>query len=215
MSKLIHPIRLPQAPVAPKKEVLNKKKRKAAQVDSSGPSRSAGPSNPKPPKPSTNIYVSNLPPGTTSSQLESIFSRAGLLLTNDDGSARIKLYTNPDGSLKGDALISYFKEGSVDLAVTLFDDTELVLGSGEGNIHVEKAEFKGPSKYELEREKKQEQEQEKQGQVGEYGEGVGEAGPDKKKKKKEPIDVGKKRARERYQALQRWVQMLRVLCERF
>lgn len=35
----------------------------------------------------------------------------------------------------------YFKEGSVDLAVTLLDDTELELGAGYGNLRVREAEY--------------------------------------------------------------------------
>ena len=54
----------------------------------------------------------------------------------------MKLYTNPsDGSFKGDALIVYFRAESVDLAVQMLDDSELRLGSGEGNMRVSAADF--------------------------------------------------------------------------
>ncbi|KAJ9108136.1 hypothetical protein QFC19_002603 [Naganishia cerealis] len=100
------------------------------------------------PRPVTDVYVSNLPLRTTVDLLARIFGRAGLLMTDDDGNPKIKLYTDEAGAFKGDALISYFKGESVDLAVTLFDDTELEMGSGEGNIHVSKAEYKQKSRRE-------------------------------------------------------------------
>lgn len=38
-------------------------------------------------------------------------------------------------------MVVYLQAESVELAVRLFDDTELELGSGEGNISVKKAEW--------------------------------------------------------------------------
>lgn len=64
-----------------------------------------------------------------------------MLLIGDDGEPRIKLYNDADGKFKGEALVIYFKEGSVSLAVTLLDDTELVMGAGEGNMRVKEAEY--------------------------------------------------------------------------
>jgi HIV Tat-specific factor 1 len=74
-------------------------------------------------------------------QLASVFSKAGVLLIGDDGEPRIKLYNDADGKFKGEALVIYFKEGSVSLAVTLLDDTELEMGAGVGNMRVKEAEY--------------------------------------------------------------------------
>lgn len=63
------------------------------------------------------------------------------MLIGDDGEPRIKLYYDESGKFKGEALVMYFKEGSVDLAVTLLDDTELVFGSGLGNMRVREADY--------------------------------------------------------------------------
>lgn len=64
-----------------------------------------------------------------------------MLHVGDDGKPRVKLYYDEDGRFKGEALIMYFKEGSVDLAITLLDDTELELGAGYGNMRVRTAEY--------------------------------------------------------------------------
>ncbi|WRT68944.1 uncharacterized protein IL334_005926 [Kwoniella shivajii] len=89
----------------------------------------------------TAVWVTNLPPNTTVDLLASVFTKAGVLLIDDEGNPRIKLYHDDEGKFKGEALIMYFKEGSVDLAITLLDDTELELGSGYGNIKVKVAEY--------------------------------------------------------------------------
>jgi HIV Tat-specific factor 1 len=73
--------------------------------------------------------------------LSSVFSKAGVLLLGDNNKPRVKMYYNDSGKFKGEALIMYFKEGSVDLAITLLDDTELELGGGFGNMRVKVAEY--------------------------------------------------------------------------
>lgn len=46
------------------------------------------------------------------------------------------------GRFKGEALVMYYKETSVELAITVLDDTELRLGStGEGRMKVRRAEW--------------------------------------------------------------------------
>lgn len=133
--------------------------------------------------------------------LARIFGRAGLLMTDDEGNPKIKLYTDDSGAFKGDALISYFKGESVDLAVTLFDDTELEMGSGEGNIHVSKAEYKQKSKREDEDAQKK-----SQGETKVPSNAVtGAAKPTGKKGKKPPKErtEEQKRAAKRIRSLQR------------
>jgi HIV Tat-specific factor 1 len=61
----------------------------------------------------------------------------------DSGSPRIKLYTNEDGTLKGDALIVYFRPESVQLAIQVLDDTDFRFGQPAemGNMRVKEADF--------------------------------------------------------------------------
>ncbi|EPZ33746.1 hypothetical protein O9G_002384 [Rozella allomycis CSF55] len=59
----------------------------------------------------TSVYVSQLPEDVTVKDLE-----------------RIKIYHDEHGNPKGDALITYFKPESVDLAISLLDETEIAPG---------------------------------------------------------------------------------------
>ncbi|MCJ1252486.1 hypothetical protein MMC24_000292 [Lignoscripta atroalba] len=92
----------------------------------------------------TAVYVTNLPPSTTVDELESVFSRCGVIAEEiDRGKPRIKLYTDDAGKLKGDALIVYFKAESVDLAVQILDDTDFRIGESApgGKMRVVAADF--------------------------------------------------------------------------
>lgn len=211
--------------MAPKQHILNQRKRKQAEVDytSNDPIPSAGtglppPANsdlalasssktyakpPKTPRPITDVYVTNLPPGTTAELLASTFSRAGLLMTDDEGNPKVKLYTDSQGNFKGDALVSYFKQNSVDLACTLFDDTELVLGSGEGNIKVAQAEFKRPSREEAKVKEKQAEAASEGKEVKDAGVGVGQQSAKGKKKAPKALSEEQRRAAKRIRGLQR------------
>lgn len=91
-----------------------------------------------------------------------MFSKAGVLLIGDDGEPRIKLYYDESGIFKGDALVMYFKEGSVQLAVTLFDDSELEIGAGYPAMRVKTAEYDKSHSRE---------QKEKNGQDGQTGQG--------------------------------------------
>lgn len=136
---------VPAAPVLAREEKLQKRK----QDDGDGPRSkkqakvkpvNSAPKPPAPPK-KTGVWVTNLPPNATPELLASVFSKAGVLHVGDDGKPRVKLYYEDDGRFKGEALVMYFKEGSVDLAITLLDDTELELGAGYGNMRVRIAEY--------------------------------------------------------------------------
>lgn len=88
----------------------------------------------------TSVYVQNLPPDTTVDELNALFSKCGLIqedpLTNQP---RIRIYTDAEGKQKGDALIIYFREESVSLAIQMLDDTSL---RGDKNmLSVSKATF--------------------------------------------------------------------------
>ena len=48
------------------------------------------------------------------------------------------MYKDSEGSLKGDGLVVYFKEESVQLAVDLLDDSEFRMGQSDTKIKVQK-----------------------------------------------------------------------------
>ncbi|XP_044728618.1 HIV Tat-specific factor 1 isoform X2 [Chrysoperla carnea] len=86
------------------------------------------------------VYVSNLPLDITEQELADFMQKCGLLMRDPaTGKMKMKLYTekdNPD-QLKGDALCTYIKIESVDLALNLLDDYDL-----RGHkVKVERAKF--------------------------------------------------------------------------
>ncbi|ESK85212.1 splicing factor u2af-associated protein 2 [Moniliophthora roreri MCA 2997] len=131
-----------ETPAAPVLARENKKRK-----DTDYTSAEAGPST-KRSKPererkskNTAVYVINLPPDTTHEELITTFSKYGVLEEDDDGEPKVKMYANDDGRFGGEALVVYFKEESVDLAVTLLDESELRLGDKSSIMRVAKADF--------------------------------------------------------------------------
>ncbi|GAA5821235.1 hypothetical protein JCM10212_005328 [Sporobolomyces blumeae] len=130
---------------------------KRKQPDDDHPKKPKKPKRDKPTRANTAVYVSNLPRSTTAAQLARVFGKAGVFLEDlATGEPRIKLYTwdhdsAPDpaqvGQFKGEALVVYLQEASVDLACRLFDETELELGSGQGVIKVQPARFDHPKPH--------------------------------------------------------------------
>ena len=87
------------------------------------------------------MYVTSLPDNTTVEEVQTVFSRCGVIAEEiDSGRPRIKLYTDEQGNFKGDALIVFFRAESVDLAIQLLDDTEFRLGQGP-KMRVAEADF--------------------------------------------------------------------------
>lgn len=64
-----------------------------------------------------------------------------MLLPNDEGGPKVKLYRDDQDNFKGEALVVYYKEASVSLAIQLLDDTEFRYGDGS-SIKVSVADFK-------------------------------------------------------------------------
>ncbi|OCH91463.1 hypothetical protein OBBRIDRAFT_792292 [Obba rivulosa] len=89
----------------------------------------------------TAVYVTGLPADTTADELVARFSRCGLIEEDNAGVPKVKLYAREDGAFSGDALIVYFKEESVDLALSILDDAELRLGEPTTRMRVQRAEF--------------------------------------------------------------------------
>ncbi|OBZ68180.1 Splicing factor U2AF-associated protein 2 [Grifola frondosa] len=89
----------------------------------------------------TAVYVTGLPRDTDTDELLARFGKFGLIEEDDEGVPKVKLYARDDGTFSGDALIVYFKEDSVSLAVDILDDAELRIGEPNTRMHVQRAEF--------------------------------------------------------------------------
>lgn len=109
-------------------------------------SSSAAPDKPPPPSKNTAVFVSGLPEDTTGEELASRFGKFGVLMEDDEEKPRIKLYAREDGTFSGEALVVYFMEDSVDLAIRMLDEAELRLGEPDTVMMVKRGEFghKGP-----------------------------------------------------------------------
>lgn len=92
----------------------------------------------------TSVYVTNIPRDATYDEVVDLFSRYGILAESlDTGEKRVKLYTDENGNFKGEALVIYFREESVPLAIQMLDDSDFRLGRQDpsGRIKVSKADF--------------------------------------------------------------------------
>ncbi|SPO20281.1 related to Splicing factor U2AF-associated protein 2 [Ustilago trichophora] len=103
----------------------------------------------KRPKPITSLYVTGLPLDATSEEIARVFSRYGVLLEDDSGHPRVKMYYDDKTRMfKGEALIVYFKPESVELAISMLDETNMrgAIGQSAGStggpvMRVQRAEF--------------------------------------------------------------------------
>ncbi|KAG0135358.1 hypothetical protein HOY82DRAFT_589829 [Tuber indicum] len=120
-----------------------KKSKNTKDSSSSTDPTTASSSFPAPARKNTAVYITNLPPDTTEEEVNKVFSRFGVIAEEiDRGKPRIKLYRNEDGSVKGDALVVYFRPESVNLAVQMLDDSDFRFGVSEGGrIKVQPADF--------------------------------------------------------------------------
>lgn len=85
--------------------------------------------------------MTGLPPDTEQDEIVERFSKCGVIEEAEDGEPKVKLYAREDGSFSGDALVVFFKEDSVSLAVNLLDEAELRLGQSQTLMKVTKADF--------------------------------------------------------------------------
>ncbi|CBQ68013.1 related to Splicing factor U2AF-associated protein 2 [Sporisorium reilianum SRZ2] len=101
----------------------------------------------KKPKPVTSLYVTGLPLDASVDEIARVFSRYGVLLEDDQGQPRIKMYRDErTGMFKGEALVVYFKPESVELAIGMLDETGMraAIGQSAGAgpvMRVQRAEF--------------------------------------------------------------------------
>ncbi|KAH8083783.1 hypothetical protein BXZ70DRAFT_900532 [Cristinia sonorae] len=89
----------------------------------------------------TAVYVTGLPSDATHDEIIERFSKCGLIEEDYEGEPKVKMYAREDGSFSGEALVVYFKEESVMLALNILDDAELRLGEASTRMSVQKAEF--------------------------------------------------------------------------
>ncbi|KAF5393527.1 hypothetical protein D9757_000573 [Collybiopsis confluens] len=90
----------------------------------------------------TAVYVTNLPVDTSMDELVQLFSKYGVIEEDDEGDPKVKMYAkDDDGTFSGEALVVYFKEDSVTLALNILDETELRLGDPTTRMSVSKADF--------------------------------------------------------------------------
>uniref|UniRef100_A0A7S0LJC3 RRM domain-containing protein n=1 Tax=Coccolithus braarudii TaxID=221442 RepID=A0A7S0LJC3_9EUKA len=87
----------------------------------------------------SNIYISGIPTDAIEEDIAEIFKVAGLIKVDlADKSLKIKMYKDESGAFKGDALLSFLKPESVQLAVTLRDGYEMSPGH---SLSVQPAKF--------------------------------------------------------------------------
>ncbi|CAK5265610.1 unnamed protein product [Mycena citricolor] len=134
-----------EAPAAPVAARENKKRKQPEDYTSATPQ--AGPSTKrgKPEKErkskNTAVYVKGLPLDAEMDEILERFSKCGVIEEDDQGEPKVKMYAKDDGSFSGEALVVYFKEDSVFLAVSILDDAELRIGDGSTVMQVAKADF--------------------------------------------------------------------------
>ena len=74
------------------------------------------------------MFVSGLPLDVTKEEIAQVFKKCGIFLLDTEGKPKIKLYHDQEGNFQGTALITFFKQESVDLAIRLLDDSTFRYG---------------------------------------------------------------------------------------
>ena len=93
-------------------------------------------------KASSAVYVEGLPRDATEEELFETFKKCGVVkLDARTERPKVKVYRDERGEVKGDGLVVFLKPPSVELAVTLLDQTELRLGDASTKMTVSAAKF--------------------------------------------------------------------------
>lgn len=109
----------------------------------------------------TNVYVSNLPDDYTEEEFLDLMQKCGLVMKDPaTGKMKIKLYRDAEGRLKGDALCTYLRIESVDLALKVLDGWDFK----NKKIKVERAKFQMKGEYDPKLKPKMKKRKEKQKQ---------------------------------------------------
>ncbi|KAJ7647343.1 hypothetical protein FB45DRAFT_893169 [Roridomyces roridus] len=142
-----------ETPAAPVLARENKKRKEPEDYTSATSTSEAGPSikrgrtdkKEKPPgerkSKNTAVYVTGLPLDAELDELLERFSKCGVIEEDDEGEPKVKMYAKEDGTFSGEALVVYFKEDSVLLALNILDDAELRFGDSSTTMRVARAEF--------------------------------------------------------------------------
>ncbi|KAG6842079.1 hypothetical protein C0991_002733 [Blastosporella zonata] len=142
-----------ETPAAPVLARENKKRKEPEDYTSATPISEAGPSikrgkvdkKERPPterkSKNTAVYVTGLPSDAEVEEIVERFSKCGVIEEDDEGDPKVKMYATDDGTFSGEALVVYFKEDSVLLALNILDDAELRFGDSSTVMKVAKADF--------------------------------------------------------------------------
>ena len=87
------------------------------------------------------MFVTHLPLDATPEEIATRFSKCGVLMEDDDGHPKVKMYADEHGDFNGEALVVYFMEDSVRLAESILDEAELRLGDPMTKMRVRQGEF--------------------------------------------------------------------------
>lgn len=102
-------------------------------------------------KSNPNCYVSGLPSDVTEEELVTLFTRSGVIkIDANSGKPKVKIYRDPESNAcKGDALVTYARPESVELAVKFLHEYEMRPSTV---ICVQQAEFEEEEKQALSKE---------------------------------------------------------------
>eukprot|EP00775_Hariotina_reticulata_P003215 gene3215-3492_t len=125
----------------------------------------------------TSVYVTGLPDDTDVDEVAGVFDKCGIIKLDEQGQPKIKLYRDKQtGDLKGDGLVTYLKEPSVQLACQILDGSHF-RATGGRQLSVTPAQFEMKGGQYMDKKKKS------QGAAGGGGGGKGKGGRGGKGKK--------------------------------